>query len=348
MRALHWITETDGPFAAAYYDGSHETEDAERQLELRWRSARDQLKQQGADEATLEAMDKAALDPAPGRALVAARGTVLLDEELAVPPVLPEARYSAVPYLLPLARLAPRDLPYVVVITDRTGADVRIGGRRAETVQGREFPVHKVRGGGWAHHHIQARVEEVARQNMDHVAREVAKLCDEQGARLLIVAGEVQSRAELLGRLPPRAKQIAVETDIGRRGEGWNTKELDQEVVTLVTTKAEAEVAAEIESRRGGQLYVHGLKDTLNALSMANVDALLISEAFDGERPIWLGPQRNVVALSEAELIDLGMTEVQQARADEALPVAALAVDADIIPVGEPLDDGIGALLRHT
>jgi hypothetical protein len=29
------------------------------------------------------------------------------------------------------------------------------------------------------------------------------------------------------------------------------------------------------------------------------------------------------------------------------LPLAALAIDADVIPTGEPLDAGIGALLRH-
>ncbi|GAB3887720.1 hypothetical protein GCM10029964_054170 [Kibdelosporangium lantanae] len=79
MRALHWITDTAGPFAAAYYDGSHDTEDAGQQLELRWRAARDHLRNQGADEATLAAMDEVATVPtAPGRtgrALVAAQGS---------------------------------------------------------------------------------------------------------------------------------------------------------------------------------------------------------------------------------------------------------------------------------
>jgi hypothetical protein len=295
MRFLHWITEADGPFAAAYYDGSHDTEDAERQLRLRWRSARDQLKDQGADETTLAAMDEVATNAPPtpgriGRALVATQGELLVDQVLAVPPVLPEARWSVVPYLLPLANLTPRDLPHIVVVTDRTGADVRTGGHQARTVQGRNHPVHKVRGGGWAQHRIQNKVEQVAKLNMEQVACEVAKICDTMGARLVVVAGEVQSRTELLAHLPPRCARIAQETEVGRRAEGWNTEELDAEVHRLVTTKADSEVAAEIEARRGAHLYVHGLTDTLSELCVANVEAILVSEAFDGKTTVWFGP----------------------------------------------------------
>ncbi|GAB3887724.1 hypothetical protein GCM10029964_054180 [Kibdelosporangium lantanae] len=252
-----------------------------------------------------------------------------------------------VPYLLPLASLAPRDLPYVVVITDRTGAEVLTGGQQAQTVRGREHPVHKVRGGGWAHRRIQNRIEQVTRLNMDQVARELARIGDETGARLIVVAGEVQSRTELLAHLPPRCARIAVRTEVGRRADGWHTEELDAEVQRLVTAKADGEVTAEIEARRGRHQYVHGLAATLGELSVANVEALLVSDTFDGHRPVWFGPRRNVVALREADLRDLGVDGVGEATADEVLPVAALAVDADVVPTGEPLDDGVGALLRH-
>jgi hypothetical protein len=46
---LREVTARDGPFASVYFDSSHDTEDAAAQLELRWRSIREQLADGGAD-----------------------------------------------------------------------------------------------------------------------------------------------------------------------------------------------------------------------------------------------------------------------------------------------------------
>jgi hypothetical protein len=60
-----------------------------------------------------------------GRALIASAGRVLLDTSLAVPPATPVVRWSSLPYLLPLAAQNVPSVPYVVVIMDRVGADLR-------------------------------------------------------------------------------------------------------------------------------------------------------------------------------------------------------------------------------
>ncbi|GAA3440550.1 hypothetical protein GCM10018954_101740 [Kutzneria kofuensis] len=61
-------------------------------------------------------------------------------------------------------------MPYVVVIMDRIGADLRGYSSSGETGRqghcGREdFPVHKVAGTGWSHLKMQHRVENTARDN---------------------------------------------------------------------------------------------------------------------------------------------------------------------------------------
>src|SRR5215207_10809553 len=61
---LHFLSEltaTPGPYASVYLDASHTTEDAAHTLPLRWAAARDELAGQGADDATLAALDDAFL-----------------------------------------------------------------------------------------------------------------------------------------------------------------------------------------------------------------------------------------------------------------------------------------------
>jgi len=355
MRPLGWITHIDGPFAAAYFDCSHDTGDADRQIDLRWRGVRERLEQQGAAQSDLEAIDQAvaAAPAAAGRAghgLVAAHGEVQIDQRLAKPPISPVARASHRPYLLPLVTLVPRSVPYVVVVVDRKGAEIHVvsHSEQTHTVSGRKHPIHKIRGGGWAQHRIQNRVEQVIRQNMEHVARVLAHFVDDVNAQLLVVAGEVQARAELARDLPARCLQIAMETEAGRRTEGWDTEALDREIERLVAECAAKDVAAGIESRRGLKLETQGWTDTMEALRMANADALLLSEAtFHAERPVWVGPESHLVAARERDLKYLGFRDALRLRADEALPVAAIAVGADVLVTADQLADGIGVLLRH-
>ncbi|XVV05660.1 hypothetical protein ACQPW3_09810 [Actinosynnema sp. CA-248983] len=97
MSTLGEVVRERGPFASVYLDASHDTEDAAKALELRWRGLRDDLARQGADEDTLRAMDTAALEPAvgkAGRALIAAHGELLLDWALPRPPAADSARWS--------------------------------------------------------------------------------------------------------------------------------------------------------------------------------------------------------------------------------------------------------------
>ena len=102
------------------------------------------------------------------------------------------------------------------------------------------------------------------------------------------------------------------------------------------------------ESARPEGPVVQGLGPCAAALREGNVDALVVAEGALCDRAVWVGgTHRDQVAAEEADLRAVGMP-VNRQRADEALPMAALAVGADVLVAADlPLTDGVGVLLRH-
>src|SRR5438309_1546827 len=123
MSMLRDAIDRPGPFASAYFDATHNTEDAARLIELRWQSVRAELSEQGAAEDVLDTMTEAVRSGPgeagrPGRALVCSDSRLLVDETLPVVPAQ-TARYSPLPYLLPVFEFADRPVPHVAVVADR-------------------------------------------------------------------------------------------------------------------------------------------------------------------------------------------------------------------------------------
>jgi hypothetical protein len=103
------------------------------------------------------------------------------------------------------------------------------------------------------------------------------------------------------------------------------------------------------ESSRPEGPVLQGIPRCTAALRDHNADALVIAEGALADRTVWVGgTRRDQVAEDHADLRAVGMPASCQ-RADEALPMAALAVGADVLVAegGLDLDDGIGVLLSH-
>jgi hypothetical protein len=363
---LRQVLAHQGPFATVHMDGSHDTENAARERDLRWRAARAELAEKGAGEETLAALDDAVQNTPPGtgrvgRLLIAAGGEVLLDRTLAGPPPAPVTRVGACPYLLPIVELDAGQVPHVAALVDKIGADVRAvdadGVVRTEhTTDGEDYPVHKVRGGGWAHLRIQHSVEETVHRNVRRVAEELTKLVDEVGARLLVVAGEPAVVAELADELPARCRDILAEPSGRRENE---SADFDRIVASLAAERSRAEQDGIVEEFRAALaadrgLAVQGLAETAAALREGNAAAVVFG---DDQRlhdtVVWTSDEPRTVALNEDELRAVGAKHVDQARADEALPAAALLVGAELVSAADvrgepvPVRDGVGVLLRH-
>src|SRR3712207_1684953 len=170
---LEPVFSASGPYATVCADVTHTTENADTEVELRVRALAEQLTDQGAPEAVVEAVRGRLLEANEGgevgtlrgRALVvAADGSVVLDQPLVDAPRQEVAEYSPTPDLMPILRQLPGRVPHIVVITDRVGADISVAtlvGKPEieDEVEGDSFQIRKFQGGGWAHHRYQHNAE---------------------------------------------------------------------------------------------------------------------------------------------------------------------------------------------
>jgi hypothetical protein len=102
------------------------------------------------------------------------------------------------------------------------------------------------------------------------------------------------------------------------------------------------------EVSRPGGLAVDGLDLCTRSLRERNVDALVIQADRLTDQLVWLGGHQWDLVSTDDSLRGTGVPIIRE-RADEALPMAALAAGADVIVTSDPLPlaDGVGVLLRH-
>ncbi len=372
LHFLSQLTETPGPYATVYLDASHDSEDAARVLELRWAGQRAELAEQGADEATLAALDAAvngadAVVGKAGRTLVAAGGRVLLDRTVPEPPARPSATWGPAPDLLPLLFDAPEPLTAVVVRVDKTGGEILLADpgdaadpRPVDEVRGDTYPLHKARGGGWKHLKMQHTVENTWRSNVAALAERVDAEVRRTGARVLVLAGDVQSRTILREVLAERSTGIAVDVEHSGGRSGADDQELADAVEAAGRDAATAErqaVLDRLDQELGRQdgLAVGGLEPVLEALRAEQVDTLLLDGGVTREGELWVGEIPSQLATDAQRLRDLGSEPVGRMPVDAALLRAAAASGAAFQPmgggrtglVGKPVEDGVAALLRY-
>ena len=356
------LISAEGPFASVYFEDTHDTEDAAKQLELTWRGLRDHLADAGAPEGVLDSIENEIRDSAPpvgrsGRGLVANAERVLLDEQLLRPPPLTEARYSDLPYLLPVIEHGARGPAYLVVAVDHEGADITIAdgrGRRTrtETVEGGEYPVHKAAGAETAGYgDPQPAAEEAARRNIATVANRVATLVDEHRSDPIFLVGEVRSRTDLLAALTKKNRESAVQLDVGSRARGSHPDGIDQAVAEELALRRvavidDAATRFRTEAGRESGLAAEGLDAVGAALRTGSVDTLLLGDL--GDRTVLVGDEPTWVATAPDHLSELGSRTTVTRRADEALPFAAVASGAAMVRIDERITpaDGCAAVLR--
>ncbi|BBY40365.1 hypothetical protein MMAN_44990 [Mycobacterium mantenii] len=93
------LLDAPGPFASVYFDDSHDTHNAEAQLELKWRAVREELDRQGAGATVIGQIEDAVMNLRPpigrsGRAVVASADGAVINEHLARPAAIDVVRVS--------------------------------------------------------------------------------------------------------------------------------------------------------------------------------------------------------------------------------------------------------------
>lgn len=336
-----------GPFASVYFEDSHDTPDAEAQLELRWRAIREQLEELGAAEAVTNEMERAVLDARPpvgrsGRGVVAGADGVVLNEHLIRPPETPVVRLSKLPYVVPIIEHGFQDLNYVLVAIDHTGADVTIhtGSRQhTETVASQDAVQ-------------QLPSEEDARKNFRAVADHLEHLLGQHGPEAVFVIGDKRSRSEFLGTLPSQVQSLAVDLEVGARDSGHDADDVQQAIHThmLKLRLAAIDDAAQrftAEVGRQSGLAAEGLGPVCSGLRQGAVDTLIIGDI--GEETVVADEDLTSFAPTAEVLSEQGAAPAQTLRADEALPMFAVSVGAALVRTDERIApaDGVGAVLRY-
>jgi hypothetical protein len=356
------------PVASVYLGpGLAPTPDPDLEWEARWQTLADQLRRNGADGGTVEAIRREIPYFSPARAAVggAEQGVFAADGEVLHAVRLPGldcpdlAAFAAPAHVLPaLAWLQDRP-PVVLVVTDRTGADIRAcpGGAAPEEtffVQGPDDEIERNAPGGWSQPRYQHRAEDSWQHNAAEVARAAARALRRTGARLLVLSGDVRAVQLLRERLPRWVRRtVAVRQISGGRsadGSGDTRGERLAEVARCGAREHTADLLARFAERRAPSgLAVEGAAGTLAALAVGRVATLLVAPVPDDKRIAWFGGQPTEVAPAGEEAPP-GWTERHSGPLTDVAVRAAMLTGADVRVVQPDTPnspaEGIGGLCR--
>jgi hypothetical protein len=360
------VLEATGPFATVCADVTHTTENADTELDLRVRGIAEKLTEQGAPEPVVEAVRSRLLEgneggeagTLKGRAVVvAADGSVVLDQALVDAPLREVAEWSARPDLTPVLRQLPGRVPRIVVLTDRTGADITFIGapgtvEEEEHPEGDTFQIRKVRGGGWAHHRYQHNAENKWVHNADEVAQRIASMVRRLGPRFVLVAGDVRARQILTDRASDLWSGLVVSMDEGGRAAGADREPVDlreRELVAEHEARECAEVLEQIQAARAHGLSVTGTRATVEALRKGQVETLVLTDE-PGDETLLVGDSPLELGVDQQDMDALGV-HGEIVPADRALLAAAVASSAAVVMVPSsamPAETPVAAVLRYT
>jgi hypothetical protein len=350
-----------GPWCSVYLDASRDTHDSRPAVDLRWRSLKGRLLEQGADQVTVEAVEEVVRrhDPMPGDygiAVFATRGRVVLTEYLSAPPLRDLATWSALPHTMPLVAQRGEQIAWVRVLADRTGADavaVSAGGvpRKAHIVGRESYQLRQVKPGGWSQSRYQRAAMEAWHHNAGDAAAATAELADKVGADVVVVAGDIRATGMIAAQLPTRWQDVLVRTDAGSRTGGADPMAMDDVTVQTIAEIADQRISTALD-RFGVQEDVGaGLEAVVAALQRNQVDTMLIVDDPSAAGELWVGPEPTEIATDPQQLAAMSVADPQRVRADAALLRALIGTDAELTvlaPEEAPeLTDGVGAVLRY-
>lgn len=355
------VLEADGPFLSVMLDTTSNIENASQRAQAAWKPLRSNLADEGVPDQVLDAVEDVvptAHESGETLGVIAnAKDGVLYTDHWFEPVALSHGEFDTLPRLAPFIVWRQANLPYVVVLTDREGADIEAyvpGGEDIDLeVKGSTFPIRKVSAGGWSMKRYQNRAEEVWNKNAKQVADEVARVAAEINAPLVVLAGDVRASELLREHLPQETLALLKEIDGGRKPDG-SAETMAPTVRRMVQTAAAEATVAVLQKFREerGQMdrYADGPRAVCAALQESKVETLLVHEPQDDMRRAFFGPDPTHVAVDEADVKELGVDAPREGRLVDVLIRAALGTGAGVRVVPHtsssgPTDD-VGAILR--
>ncbi len=348
-----------GPFLSLYLNTEREVVNAAPLSQQRWKTARRDLERHDVPGTILEQIETMVPDAhlhGDCLAVIADAERILHVEHGPAVDPSDRASWGPVARLLPILRWRQSQPPYVVVVIDRTGADLSAFRRGSPElhaeVEGEHDVIRKVQAGGWSQRRYQRRAEDSWHENAEQAARAVTDLADRVEPVFVAVAGDVRAVELLRESLPKRVDElvhVVAKEPPRKMDEGEPIPEdvwaLMQQHVRETTERLLARFA---EERGQRDRAVEGVEAAARALAQGQVEALLIGEQPDDDRSLWFGAEPTPLAPTDRELKELGVDSPEQGPARDILVRAALGTGAGIrvLDDDEAVDEGVGALLR--
>jgi hypothetical protein len=350
------VFDHPGPYLTIHAEVGRDAQDALDQLDARWTSIRHQLEDHGyggdlVDELERRFKENPRVSGEARRPLVAAGDQVVLDELQPGHALWSETcDVAELPDLKGWVRGAEAELPFLLVQTDRTGADldyyraVSAPAVDQKSVEGDTFYITKVPQGDWAQSQFQQTAEETWKRNAGEVAEVVRSVVRERRPRAVLVAGDVRAVQELLDHLEGVQVPV-VKLESGGRAEGTSEEALQgelQRVLAEFAARDEQDVRESLEAAAGRDRgeAAHGLDEVLDALVKGQVERLVIDPDKAAESVVRPGDHQGLPLPGTVDKAEL--------PADRVLLAAAVMSDAEVtvIPAEQSPAGEVSALLR--
>lgn len=296
LDALASVYRNPGPYSCVYLDVSGDVSDPGRTQELRNRTVLDRLRELGAPDSDVAAIDRV-LQEVTGVAggvsrLVASENGELRVDELIIGPRVDDevATFGPVPDLTPLVEHRPEDFHYLVIEVSRDGGELRLYSTRDavplqhDDIAGDTDSLHKVQVGGWSQARYQRHTEEVWKHNQSEIADAVEQVVTQYHPRVIVLAGDVRARQLLAERLGAGSRgilsMVPTETRAGGASDAALTEHLEHRLRELGEQDRDAILGRILD--QGGKDGAHGIGEVVAALRQGQVDVMLLD--FDGAR----------------------------------------------------------------
>jgi peptide chain release factor subunit 1 len=264
------------------------------------------------------------------------------------------------PHLYPLARLMDQFPRYAVLVTDTNRARLFVFARgkavNREDIQ--NVKTRRSQAGGWAQSRYQRHMENYHLHHAKEVVDTLEQIVREEGIEHVILSGDEQIIPLLRDQFPKALVEKVIDVlSLGIDAPEHEVLEASMEVLREKDAETDAEKVARLfDEYRAGGLAVVGSQDTLDALSMGQVEELIITAS---QQQIE-GDKEDVAILSDAEVVDPVVAGSDPAVANiepEAVIVAddlvtrAHQTSARVTFIEDPSllaeVGGVGALLRY-
>ncbi len=362
------------PIVSVYVTTEGALPHAADEVAARWKAMRARLADADAPDEALAAIDSTIEGAhAAGQTLVAFSNEHGLLYLAHLPRLLDRDRATVgrLPHLGPLLAATQQLLPYVVVVTDRVGAELIAvlpdQPDRQTTVAGNELHVTRSAPGGWSQRRFQQRAENRWEANAREVADALTRLVDTTHPRLVVISGDVRAVQFLREQVPSRVSRLLAEV----QGDYSNLDEALRRSEELIEAAAAEDVAAVLavyqREYQSGGLGVAGAGPTLEALYAGQADTVLIEHRLIGHQPAaragdggqhdegvlpaWCGPELAQVSATAEGLRAAAVFDPEPVPlADAAIRAAAgTGAAVRIVPSGAlgSAAGGIAAVLRY-